>query len=76
MGRRAYVAARSWVEILKLLALRSFTLRNLSLTGEPLRLFDLALALTTLRQRSECEKPQVGDFLRTFFKFPRTGENR
>jgi len=58
------------------LALRSFTLRNLSLTGEPLRLFGVALALTTLRQRSECEKPQEGDFLHIYFKFPRTGENR
>ena len=56
--------------------MRSFTLRNLSLTGEPLRLFDVALALTTLRQRSECEKPHEGDFLHFFFKFPRTGENR
>ena len=76
MGCRAYVAARSWVEILELLALRSFTLRNLSLTGEPLRLIDVALALTTLRQRSECEKPHQGDFLHIFFKFPRTGEKR
>jgi len=33
------------MEIVELLALRSFTLRNLSLTGEPLRLFDVALAL-------------------------------
>ena len=76
MDSRAHVAARSALKTVALLALRSFTLRNLSLTGEPLRLFDVALALTTLRQRSECEKPQEGDFLHFFFKFPRTGENR
>jgi len=64
------------VEIVELLALRFFTLRNLSLTGAPLRLFGVALALTTLGQRSECEKPHEGDFLHIFFKFPRTGENR
>ncbi len=40
MKCRAYVAARSVVRIVEPLALRSFTLRNLSLTGEPLRLFD------------------------------------
>lgn len=39
MDSRAYVAARNVVEIVERLALRSFTLRNLSLTGEPLRLF-------------------------------------
>lgn len=76
MDGRAYAAARSAVKSVELLAVRSFTLRNLSLTGAPLRLFDVALALTTLRQRSECEKPQEGDFLHFFFKFPRTGENR
>jgi hypothetical protein len=64
------------LEFVELLALRSFTLRNLSLTGEPLRLIELALALTTLRQRSECEKPHQGDFLHIFLKFPRTGEQR
>jgi hypothetical protein len=64
------------VKIVELLALRSFTLRNLSLTGEPLRLFDLGLALTTLGQRSECEKPHEGDFLHIFFKFTQSGEKR
>jgi hypothetical protein len=64
------------MEIVELLALRSFTLRNLSLTGEPLRLFDLGLALTSLGQRSECEKPHGGDFLHFFFKFTRSGEKR
>ena len=76
MECRAYVAARNAMKIVEQLALRSFTLRNLSLTGEPLRLFDVALALTSLGQCSECEKPQEGDFLQLFFKFPRTGENR
>ena len=76
MDSRAHVTARSAMKILELLALRSFTLRNLSLTGEPLRLFDVALALTTLRQRSGCEKPHQGDFLHVFCKFPRTGEKR
>ena len=41
MDSRVYVATRNWMEIVERLALRSFTLRNLSLTGEPLRLFDL-----------------------------------
>ena len=76
MKCRAYVAARSVSRIVEPLALRSFTLRNLSLTGAPLRLIDVALALTTLHQRSECEKPQVGDFLHISLKFPRTGEQR
>ena len=76
MDDRANADTRNAVVIDEKLAVRSFTLRNLSLTGEPLRLFDVALALTTLRQRSECEKPHEGDFLHFFFKFPRTGENR
>ena len=76
MDCRASAAARSAVEDAVLLVKRSFTLRNLSLTGEPLRLIDVALALTTLRQRSECEKPHQGDFLHFFSKFPRTGEKR
>ena len=42
MDGRAYAAARSAVKSMELLAVRSFTLRNLSLTGEPLRLFDVA----------------------------------
>jgi hypothetical protein len=42
------MAARKVVDVERL-ALRSFTLRNLSLTGEPLRLFDVALALTPFR---------------------------
>jgi hypothetical protein len=36
----------------------------------------VACVLTTLGQRSECEKPHVGDFLHVACKFPRTGENR
>jgi hypothetical protein len=64
------------METVELSALRAFTLRNLSLTGEPLRLFDVALALTSLGQRSECEKPHQGDFLHFSYKFPQTGENR
>jgi hypothetical protein len=35
------------MKIVERLAVRSFTLRNLSLTGEPLRLFDVAVVLTT-----------------------------
>jgi len=44
MDVRTYVAARSGMETVELSALQSFTLRNLSLTGEPLRLFDVALS--------------------------------
>jgi hypothetical protein len=64
------------MEIVVRLALRSFTLRNLSLTGEPLRLFDLGLTLTSLGRRSECEKPHEGDFLHFVDKFTRSGEQR
>jgi len=37
-------AARDGMEVVELSTLRYLTLRNLSLTGEPLRLFDVALA--------------------------------
>lgn len=43
MDGRAYVAARSVWKTFDLSAFRAFTLRNLSLTGEPLRLFDFLL---------------------------------
>lgn len=76
MDCRAHVAARKLSETESCLALRSFTSRNPSLTGAPLRLICGALSLTTMRQRSECEKPHEGDFLRFVFKFPRTGERR
>ena len=38
--------------------------------------FDCACTDSLFGQRSECEKPQEGDFLHFLSKFPRKGESR
>ena len=48
--------------------------KNLSLIGEPHRLSVVLSLIRKIDQRSDTEKPLLGDFLRANFKFTRTSD--
>ena len=77
MDSRAQAAARRLLETDFRSALRSRTLRKtfLSPASRIACLFAPSL-IRKIDQRSDTEKPLLGDFLRAFFKFTRTSDRR
>ena len=77
MDSRAQAAARRLFETgLPIGVAVSHLEKNLSLIGEPHRLSRCSFADPRIDQRSETEKPHLGDFLHADFKFTRTSEWR
>jgi hypothetical protein len=76
MDSRAQAAARRLLETDVRSALRSRTSRKPFSHGEPHRLSVVRSLIRKIDQRSDTEKPLLGDFLRAYFKFTRTSDRR